>query len=125
DHAGHAFGLRNGVWSSPGLVNTGTGTFTGLSCPTATFCMASDSRGAAYAETPRGWRSFSVDTSGGGLTGVSCPNASFCVALDDGGAVYTFHGTSWTGLDPIGRGPSVTPVACGTGHVLHGGGRLR
>jgi hypothetical protein len=47
-----ALGLKNGVWSSPGLVDTGTGTFTGLSCPTATFCMASDSGSVAYAETP-------------------------------------------------------------------------
>src|SRR5690242_18469379 len=51
DNAGDAFGLKNGVWSSPALVDIGTGAFTGLSCPTVTFCMASDSSGVAYAET--------------------------------------------------------------------------
>jgi hypothetical protein len=114
DHAGHAFGLKNGVWSSPGLVDTGTGTFTGLSCPTTTFCMASDSTGVAWAETPGGWQSFNVDTSGGGLTDVSCANATFCVAVDDGGGAYTYHGASWTGVSAIDVGHSFTAVSCAT-----------
>jgi len=114
DRAGHALGLRNGVWSSPGLVDTGTGTFTGLSCPTSTFCMASDSGGAAFAETPGGWQQFSLATSGGGLTDVSCANASFCAAVDDGGGAYTYNGTTWTGVSAIDVGHSFTAVSCAT-----------
>ena len=89
------------------MVDAGTGTFTGLSCPTAGFCMAVDSSGAAFAGGPAGWQQSAVDTSGGGLTGVSCANAGFCLAVDNGGGVYEFNGTSWTAVSAI-DGPSCT-----------------
>ena len=52
-----------------------SGVFTAVSCPEASFCMAADSGGNAFAYTAGSpaWQPFTVDTSGGGLTGAPPP----------------------------------------------------
>lgn len=74
---------------------------TGISCPTASLCVAVDLNGnALVTRTPRrpaSWRRFEIDAVAP-LDAVSCPSPGFCVAVDTMGRVIT--STSPTGGSP-------------------------
>lgn len=84
---------------------------TGLSCPSASFCVAVDDQGDVLessdpAGDARGWRVVDVDGTNR-LVGISCPSVGLCVAVDSAGdAVWSSDPTggpaAWTkaSLDP-------------------------
>ncbi|HEY2271569.1 MAG TPA: hypothetical protein VGH30_02240, partial [Jatrophihabitantaceae bacterium] len=78
-------------WSTPGTLSTHPVTVTGLSCATATMCMAVSRFGATFRYDGTEW------TSAGGLQGlsqISCTTDTFCVALAYADS-YVYDGTSW------------------------------
>lgn len=83
------------AWSAPVQVDHEAPGFDGLlvsiSCPSASFCVASDSLGDVLTSTdPTGgyfaWHSAHVDSS---ALSMSCPSVSLCVAGDDAGNLLT------------------------------------
>ena len=84
-------------FSAPALVDnhapfTTTPGIDTVSCPTSSFCLAADSRGAVLttanptAATPVWSQRQSVDNSFAHVV-ASCPSTALCVAVDDGGNV--------------------------------------
>ena len=73
--------------------------FGGVSCPSASFCIAVDDGGDAFTYDGSSWSAPDGIFSSGGLMSVSCPSVSFCVAVGDfgeGGAALTYNGSSWS-----------------------------
>jgi len=106
----------DGAWSSP---TTLTGhVFQAVSCPSATFCVATGSTGSgASAQTDAvtydgtSWvpaPSFAPVSTVGGLVGVSCPSAAFCAAVGDQATSSSTFGTLVEAYD--GRAWSVVPT---------------
>lgn len=88
----------------------------GISCPSATFCLIVDGWGSAWSSTdPTGgeaaWSEKYVD-SDENMTDVSCPSSSFCAALDESAQALT--STEPTG-DMVAWG--VAPTAAGITRV--------
>jgi len=108
-----------GQWfqqTAPVPPGTSYGSLSGVSCPTAKFCVAVGTDGAgALIERWNGRRwSASVPSSPSAmLYGVSCPSAASCFAVGTGSAaggslVERWRGGRWTG--------SVTPVPSGSSY---------
>jgi hypothetical protein len=106
------------LWSAPATV-TRHG-FVAIRCPSASLCVAIDSRGDLLTTTTPGggareWRSYRLDRH---LTAIACASASMCVAVDSGGYVMTSRhpragAGSWSRvrLDP-GPGGELSAVTC-------------
>lgn len=113
------------------------GGLAGLSCPSASLCVAVDGSGNVITSTNPGsgrptWRLSHVDSAtkspvdqpGGGrpgLSGVSCPTTSFCVAVDTAGDVLTSRKpttgrSAWklTRIDALPGFSGLRGVACPT-----------
>jgi hypothetical protein len=78
-------------WGSVGRVDTSR--MIGLSCPSASLCVAIDSVGNVLTSgMPTGgrstWKAATID-SGARISGLSCPSVSLCVAVDLDGDVFT------------------------------------
>jgi hypothetical protein len=84
-------------WHAPIQIDPASdGGITGVSCPTATLCVAVDATGHVLSSTnagagPTAWsRPVKIETlTGGSLTGVSCPTTTLCVTVDALGNVLT------------------------------------
>ena len=87
---------------APATAGDGNG-LTAISCPTATFCVAVDGRGAARTDHDGTWSGASSIETSLGLTSVSCPTTTFCVALDDLGRAATYDGHAWSAPVDIDR----------------------
>ena len=117
DSAGH------GTWSpGSGWPGVAEASLTGWSCPTASFCLAVDSKGDAtawrYSESSGTFSFTQTKVDPLRLTGVSCASESFCLAVDSGG---NFTSSS----DPADATPTWSaPLAVDpeAGSVLPGGG---
>jgi len=75
-------------WAPPASID-GTTALTGVSCPSASLCVAVDEAGHALTSThptSGGWTPASIDP-GHSLRGVSCSSPSLCVAVDNAGDV--------------------------------------
>jgi hypothetical protein len=93
----------------------------GVSCPTATFCMAVDDEGNAIKFDGRSW-SRPTPLHVLGMTAVSCPSAQFCVAGDINNSVLVFRGRTWSkqkridsatgGIEDIFGSSGITSVSC-------------
>lgn len=111
--------------------------FTGISCPTASLCVASDLNGNVLTSTtptrPGTWKRTLVDAFEP-LDAVSCPSVHFCIAVDSsGGAVRSSDPTggpaAWTGVkirDDLAFDGSPVPVAlisvsCGSAQLCVSG----
>lgn len=112
-----AFAAGPVTWGAPQLADSGN-SFGGVACPSATFCVASDSQGQILtSSTPADGSSWQVtnQVSGNPLYGLSCaPDASVCAATD-GSYVYTSGDPgdatpTWNG-EPLG---SVAATSCPT-----------
>lgn len=74
----------------------------GMSCPSATYCVAVNDTGDAITYNGTSWlapvKGIDPGVNGNGewLTGVSCPTTSFCAAIDSLGYALTFDGTAWS-----------------------------
>jgi hypothetical protein len=107
---------RNGRWSIQAVdVNP----ILAVSCPSATFCLATDSQGEYLKWNGKRWTApssrypFSYGFSRG-LVAVSCPSATFCVAVDEAGHEIFFTGTAiWQHWADV-VGGAFTSVACPT-----------
>lgn len=74
-----------------------------VSCPTSTFCMATDNSYHAYIFTGTAWRGPYIINqarakpgAGADYLSVSCATPQFCAAVDNTGHLYTFNGSSWS-----------------------------
>jgi hypothetical protein len=113
---------------------------TGISCPSATLCVAVDAAGRVlHSTTPlggvAGWtKPVSVDNAtltGGGAAGFSsidCPTTTFCMAVDNaanGQVAYTTNPTgpasAWS-LTTVGAGVLLDSVSCATSTLCVIGG---
>ena len=87
---------------------------TGLSCPTASFCMAS-STATLYAYSGGTWSpSGPLTTADGGpvhLTSVSCATASSCVATGNADG-YAYSDGSWARGVVVHHSNKLTSVSC-------------
>ena len=119
------------TWSVPYLivpVSAESSVIAGVSCPTASFCVAIDENGNAYTYGTYGSAPFLMDAhvdsnvngNGNVMTGLSCASSTFCVAIDDVGYAVVYNGTSWgspTLIDGSGGGTNPTSllsVSCPT-----------
>jgi len=95
--------------------NPRTETLVGVSCVSASFCMAVGSGTAgAYTEMWNGtsWKLQSVPVPSLQFTAVSCTAVSFCMAAGTNGGVAIWHGSSWSaGPDVPGFSP-LTGLSC-------------
>jgi hypothetical protein len=113
----------DGTWTlGLGWPTVGEPSMTGWSCPTASFCLAVDSKGDATA-----WRDSESSGNSSGvtqsdvdplrLTDVSCASESFCLAVDEAGNVVSSNDPA--AATPIWSAPlTVDPQA---GSILPGG----
>lgn len=79
--------------ATSGLPDSARPALNDISCPSASECVAADSKGAVTATNPTGgrgaWTFTNIDPSQpSGITGVSCPSTVFCAAVEPG-AVFT------------------------------------
>jgi len=101
-----------GALAPPAIDTSATaGVMTGISCPTATFCMAVDLAGNAVVDQSSVWDVTSIDSNP--LYAVSCVSATFCVAVDQAGDALAYNGSTWTttSVDP---GNVLDTVSCPT-----------
>src|SRR5437763_289953 len=125
--AGAASGL---TWAAPVQVDHQapfghTNSFTGVSCPTSSFCAAVDGEGNVLTSTnPTGgesaWAIAPIDgqltaprSLGEVLTAVSCPSTTLCVAVDNIGNVIT-------STNPGAGAPAWSAAAVDAPHALLG-----
>ena len=96
DEHGGARTLTASGWSTRVVADPAVEALVGVSCPTATFCMAVGVNGDAVASNGTAWGT-PVQVNGAALlTSVSCTSSSFCAATDDRGGVYLWNGSSWS-----------------------------
>ena len=81
------------TWSVPDGIDASG--LTGVSCPSAGFCVAVDDAGHAVRWNGSGW-SAADRIDGSALTGVSCADAAFCVAVDARGDAVRWNGARWS-----------------------------
>jgi hypothetical protein len=107
-----AWGSAGSSWSTAQHVD-GLRLLSGVSCASASFCVAVDSSGNALTWSGKAW-SKPTDIDGAEpLTGVSCASASFCVAIDAAGNVLTLNGGHWSAPTSVtGPGDDLTGVSC-------------
>jgi hypothetical protein len=115
---------------------------TGVSCPSASLCVAVDSADNTVGDAissrhptagPSAWSAVKIDDSNG-LDGVSCPTVSSCVAVDFTGTVFTSRAPTLPGWDSatvntggFGNASHPPAVACGSVRlcvVTAGGGAV-
>jgi hypothetical protein len=105
DQFGYAFERTAGTWTSGTLMDQSTGGLQSISCPTTTFCAATDEAGNVLTYNGTVWSAPRTIEVRAVFAVVSCSSAHFCAAVgsqpnpaDTGnmGAIATFDGTSWT-----------------------------
>jgi protein kinase-like protein len=112
DSAGNAYTYSGSSWSPPRRLAT-TG-MSGVSCPTAGFCMAAGTA-TPYAYSGGRWSpSGPLITADGGpvhLTSVSCATASSCTATGNADG-YAYSGGSWARGVVVHHSNKLTSVSC-------------
>ncbi|MHB1718042.1 MAG: hypothetical protein ACYCV5_12050, partial [Acidimicrobiales bacterium] len=124
DSAGYALTYNGKSWTTPTLVLVSpyssepgdTGSFSAVSCPSSTFCVAggveptsanpvsvySIYNGTSWsAPVALDATTTQTGSSDPGMLSVSCPTTTFCMAGFLDGAYATYNGTSWT-MDSTG-----------------------
>lgn len=106
-----------GGWN---IEETGSVGFGGVSCPTATFCVAvSDATGKVVTYNGTSWSQPDdiAPNASDGLAGVSCPATTSCmtaaVAVLSDQQILQFNGNTWSYLDSY-PGGSVNSISCPT-----------
>ena len=116
--------------SSSGCIIGSCHGLTGVSCASATLCVAVDDQGNVITSSspmggPSAWKPVNIDSKSAGcgysgncygLTGVSCPSASLCVAVDAVGNVFTSTNpgggaSAWRTADVDGSSTFCTPAS--------------
>ncbi len=98
--------LGEAAWGKPHLFDPTTGGLSGLSCPSATFCVALDLNGNAFTFDGTRWsRPRHIDPTGFPAA-VDCLSDTFCLAVDRAGRALLFDGDRWIATDRVsGRQP--------------------
>jgi len=107
-------------WSTPDPYGA-TSSFTGVSCPTASFCTAVEQAGSALQWNGAIWSApvriepgpAPTTSIGVAPTAVSCPTASYCAATDAAGGILQWNAGVWTRADVDG-GRTLTSISCPT-----------
>ena len=95
DNVGNMLNYNGTSWSGPTRVVADT-YFTGVACPTSSFCAAVDGTGSVLLQNGGTWSNPTKVDPGGYLTSVSCPTSSFCAAVDSAGNALLYEGTTWS-----------------------------
>jgi len=103
------------TWSS---VDSAIGPLS-VTCPTVSFCAASDPQGNVALYDGTSWSAPSyVDTTGANMNSVSCAASShseFCAGVDVQGNIVTYNGTTWSQPSSIeSNGNGLMRVSCTT-----------
>jgi hypothetical protein len=113
-----AYTYNNGVWTPEFNAQTFPQervSYTSVSCPSASFCMAVDEAGKAISTTTEHWEVdspiVSVDPEGGGLKSVSCASSTFCMAVDHDGNALSYSQFGWGQPQKIDSSP-LEEVSC-------------
>lgn len=101
------------MWSAPVTVASDEASLFAISCPSASFCMATASDGDAYTYNGSTWSGPSMTGTGINPWGVSCVSSSFCVAVDQSGDAGYYNGSKWTDSDTFDSA-NPTSVSCAT-----------
>ena len=123
-----AYSWNGSSWSSPVAIdpdseqpNQSNGVLSGISCPSATRCVAVDNEGDTMVFNGSTWSGPALpppDTSGGPqpwFQSVSCPTAGFCVAVGDNYEDTWTLSAGWAVPQQIivaGQGLDVMSVSC-------------
>jgi serine/threonine protein kinase len=102
----------HGIWTQGRSVDP-SGSFTSVSCPSASFCAAVDRLGRAYLFNGTVW-STPIQVDQGrrtDLLSISCADA-FCAAIDGAGRVITYADGSWDAPSEIDRGSRLADISC-------------
>ena len=114
DNDGNAVTYDGTSWSSPVSIDPGN-PLSSVSCPSTSFCAATDYDGNALTYDGTSWSlPLSIDP-GNSLSSVSCPSTSFCVTTDNDGNAVTYSDASWSA--PLEVDPSkgnLISVSCAT-----------
>jgi hypothetical protein len=113
--------LSGTTWTSHPQPNGPRHGFTyAVSCPTTSFCAATDWTGAYVTFDGKSWSApQQISPTAGQVDSVSCTSPTFCMAVDvasmqdgqpTGGHIYTYNGSAWTDLGPFGY--ELTSVSC-------------
>jgi hypothetical protein len=116
-------------WSTPTVIDPPVGDdgldLDGVSCPTASSCVAVDQDGNVFSFEGSSWSApRNIDPIVGSLNDVSCANSNFCLAVDTFGYVLTYDGSIWsapTEIDPsqLFSGNALGSVSCAPGdHIF-------
>ena len=95
---GVSAGRLGGPWSGQEPVDA-NGQLDSISCPSATFCLASDAGGSVVTWNGAAWsgpnRVIPAATEYPGIgTTVSCPSPQFCMVLNSDGDYATYSGSA-------------------------------
>ena len=91
------------------------GQVSGVSCPTAAFCVAGDVFGNVLQWNGTRWSrptQVAPTSHSQGISSVSCPSASFCAAVTVFGGVVTFDGHVWSAHHVIDTSAGLVSVSC-------------
>jgi hypothetical protein len=102
------------AWRAGTLISA-TAQFTSVSCPTADFCLATDSAGDIYAYNGSTWSLAASGAHGTTLDGVSCASAGFCAVTSSGPRAYIHSAGALTGSQLTGSSglpAHLTAISC-------------
>ena len=103
-----------GTWTSPSPLVGDDGKsahLTSVSCPTASFCVATGGRDA-YTYSGNTWsQGVLLEHGSSKFTAISCSSTAFCTAVDSGGSAYAYSGGSWSAPRQISGG-ALSWVSC-------------
>jgi Protein kinase domain len=121
-----AYTYSGGQWAQ-GYQIQQTRTFASISCPAATFCLATDSGGNVYTYSGGHW-SGPRQLTDGALTSVSCATISFCAATGPDGRAYVYADGTWSApsqlTDTDGNPTNLRSVSCPSAGICLATGTL-
>ncbi len=113
---GGSYVVRHGAtWSSVHHLGASTSGFAGVSCVSATFCLAGMQNGDVATYNGTSWSALTAlaPTNNRGMSGVSCVTSSFCALIDHAGVEYLWFSPSHIITKHIdGLGGDLNAVSC-------------
>ncbi len=111
-----AMGAEPTVSHTGWLVASGadpSGGIVGVSCGSATTCVAIDANGhyLKYRATD-GWSDPESTGDDQTLSSLSCPSVTVCVAGDEGGDIITYDGTNWSAPSQVDASGWIMSISC-------------
>ena len=111
---GSSYQRFNGASWSASATFDGGGSADGVSCPSTTFCVATDTGGQVFTFNGSSWTDGPTlampGLGSGNAPDISCTSSTFCVAVDTSGHMSTFDGIGWT--TPVSIGGAGLTVGC-------------